>query len=303
LLYADNRAYVWTCAVVQDDAPVLGRVKALGANSARPIDSQLGHWLRLLNVDPLTWNPMTCTSFEARFADERTYRRWAHFGALQGFNYHAGAMLTSPCDEPPTWRHFGAMYFDQALLLLYVRVTLFRFSYALSRLSAAARKKDNDDEALQRLAERFERLRLDFALFTNLYQFPLLSNQQQGVELYTLCRDRMDVKELFEEVKSEVEATHEFLALRAQDQMTQVGGRLTAVATVGLAASLVLAALGVSEFASDPLGLRGLDLWGLLCVAGILIVFFLVLLFGSLRYSSALLRLTGTLARRGHKPP
>ncbi len=303
LLYADHRAYVWSCAVLQEAAPLLERVKTLGRDVAGSVGTDLGHWLRLVNMDPPGPSPDTCTAFEARFADERTYRRWAHCGALQGFNYHGGAMLTGPRDEPPTWRHFGAMYFDQALLLLYLRVTLFRFSYDLSRLSAAARRQHDDDEALRHLAERFERLRMDFALFTNLYQFPLLSNQQQGIELYSLCRDRMDVKALFEEVKNEVEATHEFLALRAQDEMTQIGGQLTVVATVGMIASLVLAGLGVSEFAFDPFDLRRVDRLGVARVAGFLLLFSLLLLAGALRFSSPLLRRFKALARRGHKPP
>jgi hypothetical protein len=263
LLYADNRAYVWTCAVVEDNAPVLGRVKELGTDSTRPIDTQLGHWLRLLNVDPLAPDPERCTAFEARFADERTYRRWAHFGALQGFNYHAGAMLTGPCDEPPTWRHFGAMYFDQALLLLYVRVTLFRFSYALSRLSDAARARAEDPDTRAKLKRRFEQIRLDFALFTNLYQFPLLSNQQQGIELYTLCRERMDVQALFEEVKSEVEATHEFLSLDVQDKMAVLGGQLTVVATVGLLLALVFSAPGLSDLVNRVFCLEKWPGWSL----------------------------------------
>jgi hypothetical protein len=264
LLYADNRAYVWTCVVTKHEG-LLQRVKGLKAPE-KPMGRDLGYWLRLVNMDPLAPEVVTCTSYEAEWADKRTYRRWAHYGALQGFNYHGGAMLTGPCDEPPTWRHFGAMYFDQALLLLYLRVTLFRFSHDLYRLSALARKCHDNERALEELASDFAALRLDFALFTNLYQFPLLSNQQQGIELYSACREQMDVQDLFEQVKSEVEATHEFLELRAERKMAEMqmkmsgaqtdlaemSGRLTVVATVGLVAALVLAAFGVSDFASKP---------------------------------------------------
>lgn len=290
LLYADNRAYVWTCAVLQPDAPLLKRVERLGEDLARPVDTQLGHWLRLVNVDPLAPKPENCTAFEARFADERTYRRWAHFGALQGFNYHGGAMLTGPCDEPPTWRHFGAMYFDQALLLFYLRVTLFGFSYELSRLSSSARRREDDQEARAELKRRFERVRLDFALFTNLYQFPLLSNQQQGIEIYTLCREKMDVQALFEEVKSEVEATHEFLSLHVQDEMAELGGRLTLVATVGLLLALVLSAPGVGDLFTRVLPPGTSPWWALPAYVAVLLAGFWVLLAFCQRESARVLR-------------
>jgi hypothetical protein len=161
-------------------------------------------------------------------------------------------MLTGRCDEPPTWRHFGGMYFDQALLLLYLRITLFRFSYELSQLSSHARRQHKNAKAMEELAENFESLRQDFALFTNLYQFPLLSNQQQGIELYTLCRQRMDVKELFDEVQAEIDATHEFLSLCAQTKLADLSSRLAVVGTAGLLIGLVLAAFGVSDFATGP---------------------------------------------------
>lgn len=259
LSYADNRAFVWTCAVLEEEAPLLRVVGEWGSRGAQEMGTDFGHWLRLVNMDSVDpKESITCTPFEAAWAGQRTYRRWAHCGTLQGFNYHGGAMLTGPVPEPPTWRHFGGMYFDQALLLLYLRVTLFQFSYQLSDLSARARACNDDHDAMEHLANAFEEVRFDFALFTNLYQFPLLSNQQQGIEIYTLCRSQMDVRELFQEVENEVKATHEFLALRAQHEMGRTSARLTVVATVGLGIGLALSLFSadyiLKPLFGDPLG-------------------------------------------------
>ncbi|MGH8613413.1 MAG: hypothetical protein ACREYF_15710 [Gammaproteobacteria bacterium] len=62
--------------------------------------------------------------FEREWAKERTYRRWEEWGSYYGFNYHSGAMLGPPETNPPFWRHFAEVYFDQVLLLLYLRVSL-----------------------------------------------------------------------------------------------------------------------------------------------------------------------------------
>ena len=51
-------------------------------------------------------------------------------------------------------------------------------------------------QALKQWRQAFQSLRRDFAMFTNLYEFPLLSNQQQGVEMYEKARENMDVGQL-----------------------------------------------------------------------------------------------------------
>jgi hypothetical protein len=83
-------------------------------------------------------------------------------------------------------------------------------------------------------------LRWSFALLTNLYRFPLLSHQQQGIELYTLARRRLDIEELFEEIQSEVQATDEFLSGARQLDHARMATLLTVVATLALAIALGL---------------------------------------------------------------
>lgn len=236
-IYADNRNYVWTCAVVKKS-------------------SYFGHWVKLLNADlppmpedgeldprRLEVEAAGITSFERKWAEDHTYKRWERFGTLYGFTSHSGAVLAQPCDHLPLWRHFRQMYFDQVLLLLYLRVSLFRFSEALTRISAEARGEEKDDEEWQR---EFESLRRSFTLFTNLYQFPLISNQQQGVEMYALAREKMDITSLYEEVKEEVHRSHEYFHQLQQQKQTRVTVRLTWVATVGLVLSIILAYAGLS---------------------------------------------------------
>lgn len=138
-VYADNRAFVWTCAILDKGGNEL-RQAFNHAADAPPSD--FGHWIKLLNVDqPAKAHPgktpppsreelvretHNSLRFEQDWAKQRTYLRWAELGTFYGFAYHSGAMLAAPMDEPPLWRHFGQMYFDQVLLLLYLRVTLFR---------------------------------------------------------------------------------------------------------------------------------------------------------------------------------
>lgn len=230
MVYADNRTFVWTCSLMEN-----------GANSLResclPGDlvSSSGYWRRLLNIDPPGYNHNT--KFEEKWTDEHTFKRWEESGTLYGFSYHSGAMLGPSCNEPPLWKHFGQMYFDQAMLLLYLRVGLFRFSHALSQISS--RVIDAKIDKKKWLIE-FSRLRKEFSLFTNLYQFPLISNQQQGVEMYGAARKSMGVNELFREVQDEINSCHDYLSIEEAQEQTRSTTRLTVVATVGLSFALAI---------------------------------------------------------------
>ena len=211
----------------------------------------LGHWIKLLNVDKPGKNidnTHQSRDFERRWAEERTYKRWEEEGTFYGFNYHCGAMvgppIDEPLDEPPICQHFGQMYFDQVLLLLYIRVALFRFSMELNRISVDALKGKR--RYLSRWREDFQRLRWSFALFANLYQFPLLSNQQQGIEMYSLARDYLDVDDLFREVKEEINDCHEYLVVREEMEQSSKIERLTRVATIGLGLSIAFGFWGIN---------------------------------------------------------
>jgi len=213
IAYTDERAFVWTCALTQNGA---GDLAEIGQKSDPTFS---GDWLRLLNVDrPSADAP---SDFERKWVAGRTYERWKHYGTLYGFNGHSGAMLAEPCLNPPVWSHFGGVYFDQVLLLLYVRVSLFRFSERLAEISGDLAVSRNKDFA------PFRELRRAFTFLTNLYRFPLLSSQQQGIEMYAYARRWLDIDDLFKEVQTEVETTHEMFELVSTSKMAVVTAYLT----------------------------------------------------------------------------
>ena len=127
IVNADHRTFVWTCAIVEGGGGALQ--EHFSEQPWSPIKaSEFGHWIKLLNVDTAQENSHDSTSFEQRWAQERTYHRWEEDGTFYGFTYHSGAMLGPPLQEPdgpPLWQHFGQMYFDQTLLLLYLRIGSF----------------------------------------------------------------------------------------------------------------------------------------------------------------------------------
>lgn len=223
LSYADNRTFIWTCAILENGAGKLAR--RFAEDVSKPWN--FGHWLRLLNVDSPEESSYkthsTMSDFQREWLKERTYQRWAEEGTYYGYSYHSGAMIGPSNDSLVLWYHFGQMYFDQILLLFYLRITLFAYSRALTHIH----HKRND----KYLNKAFRKIRLSFAIFTNLYQFPLISNQQQGVEMYEIARKYMDIDQLFQDVKDEVTSTHEYLEM---EKSTDLGEFATKISLIGV---------------------------------------------------------------------
>lgn len=245
-IYADARTFVWTCAVMKNGATDLS--ENFGGELAEKEKWQAhnyGHWIKLLNVDKPGDTPQdtheNTSEFEREWAKDRTYHRWEESESFYGFSYHSGAAIISDCPEPPLWKHWRTMYFDMVLLLFYVRVTLFRFSDELTKISMKAAEHGNRDWNIEKWSREFNALRWEFTLFTNLYQYPLISNQQQGLEMYELARKSLDLNELFKEIQEEIHNGQEFIE---QNRLKKQGDSLyslTLVASVGLSLSIILA--------------------------------------------------------------
>jgi len=231
IAHTDERAFVWTCAITEEGAHDSTLTRTLD-----PVRS--AGWIHLLNVDAGESEP---SDFEHDWAVPRTYTRWKHLRTLYGFTTHSGAMLSAACKEPPeppAWQHFHTLYFDEVLLLLFLRISLFRFELKLSKVSESLAREDWTGDI-----EEFRRLRAAFSFLTNLYRFPLLSSQQQGIEMYAYMRNALDINELFAEVQEEIKTTHEMYELSTTSRMGEATAFLSIIVMVLGAVTTVLAFL------------------------------------------------------------
>ncbi|MCI5131879.1 MAG: hypothetical protein D3904_10205, partial [Candidatus Electrothrix sp. EH2] len=153
----------------------------------------------------------------------------------------SGAVL-APHDVFSAFWPSRAYYFDVLMLLFFMRMSLFRFSKALSDILMDEQSWDNRREDLIALRKKFTR-------FTVLYRYPIISNQQQMLELYELQHACFDIESFFKEVQVEIDNTHGFLevleANRLADESTRLANTANKFTTIGipLAVAAVLAAL------------------------------------------------------------
>lgn len=243
--YADDRAFTWTRVITKDPSALV--------YPANTPDSRHAGWIKLLNIDrpwidnnaydeQKTW---AVSRFELEWAIPRTYRRWEHAGTFYGFTDFSGAMLTN--EDSFAWKHWSQMYFDTALLLLYLRLTLFRFSAELARFT----KQMSSSRKMEKWRNDFAELRKAFTVLENLYQFPLLSTQQQSLEMYECMRRAISVQELYQEVSQEVSGSNVLLENLVEQQRSALAVALNWLAVVGLGVST---GLGLAD-------IKGLSEW------------------------------------------
>lgn len=202
MTHPDARAYVWTFL-----------------RTEYPVTPQDPLWCALLNVDG--GHGSSISEFEREWVDRRTYTRWAHYGTLYGFCEHAGACLVVGKDEPVQLEPaFLSVYWDMAALMLYVRTALFRYSLLLAHASAPLFAADRRASREQR--HRLDELRRSFVWFANLYRYPLLSVQQQAVEMYGYMQRAMDIGDIYKEVQDQIQTSHDYLDLEQDRQLNRV---------------------------------------------------------------------------------
>ena len=155
--------------------------------------------------------------------------------------------------------HFRRHYFKMGLIAHYHRAALLSFSDALSQ----AVEKYNSKQP--KLFHDEVKIILDrFLSFTHRYWFQEVSNQVQPRELFALWTKHLETQSLFEQVKQEAQDANSFLDMQFQQDQAKVGlslsetaVRLTVVATVGLAVSLVGTYLAIPWDAISKLDING----------------------------------------------
>ena len=98
---------------------------------------------------------------------------------------------------------------------------------------------------MEQFKKGFERLRRRFVEFANLYQFPLLSTEQQGLEMYNAQRVALDVDPLYREVQSQIDNAHAYASLGAQREATELTTIITVLGIPLLLAGLIASVLGM----------------------------------------------------------
>lgn len=200
----------------------------------------------------------TCQSkpMMRKLLEKQTYDRWIEKksgngepeGLLFGVTRYSFVMLADQnwFSQNILNNHFNYQYFQLVSLALVQRAAILRFSSEASRVVNIIHDKNE-----YRSASLISDLYLEYIYFVNKIYFREITPQEQGIELYDMLRDAMDIDRNVKELDVEIEELHKYAVLIEQEKGNKVASTLTWIATFFIPFSLMAAIFGFSDLYQD----------------------------------------------------
>lgn len=257
----DNSAKVHLTPVIDDrmfviswhaNNSMIGSLKAKATSLAnRQITyaySDSEWWYKYIFIDG---NSVGASSERLRheLIESHTYHRHVESGTLFGISRYSFVMLTSAgwFSENVLLPHIQTMYFQLVMLALVQRASIVRFGEEVTHESSLGR------ELLEEQTEAVEALHKKYIQFVNKLYFREVSAQEQGIELYNLLLEKMDIDRNVKDLNQEIDELHQWVNTRQEREQTRQATNLTKVATVLLPATLIAGILGMNTLDTSEL--------------------------------------------------
>lgn len=181
-------------------------------------------WYKLVFVDG-GYKGVANGAMMKELIKRHTYARWADYGTLFGMSRYS---LVALCDgsgfSERIKTQMKSMYYQMALIVLFQRAMLLKFTEDVDVVAKLMRSKNPDFSSLR---ERFERLHGDFLKFTSMYWFVEVSPQEQGTEMYNQMMSIAGITGLNEEVRREISGLAEFVEGRVEFETNEKVAKIT----------------------------------------------------------------------------
>ena len=140
--------------------------------------------------------------------------------------------------------HFHYLYFQMAVLTLMQRASILRFSNEATRMVSVL---NNPNLKAQRAVKIFYKKYLAF--INNIY-FREISPQEQGIELYAMLREAMQIDTNANDLKSEITELNNYALMIESSKQSREATWLNWIATLFLPSSFLAAIFGFSNFSN-----------------------------------------------------
>ncbi len=172
---------------------------------------------------------------------QSTYSRWLNYGTLFGVTRDSFVSISSDIKtltqnySPPINIHTQTMYYQMAVLCLVQRASILRFSKEIAQITDNVfRYKRKPEKAIRELYE-------NYMIFINQIYFREVTSQIQGIELYAMFQQEMNLEKEAKDLDTEMQELFNYLSVTEQTKLAKV-------ANLFLPISLFVGILGVNTF-------------------------------------------------------
>ena len=178
---------------------------------------------------------------------KHTYTRWSDYGTFFGVNRYSFVCLTGSLEHlKQPWinaafivNHMQTMYYKLCELCLVQRACILRFSDEVAGISAM---KDNKKISL---SERVSNLYKQYLRFVNRIYFREVTAQEQGIELYNMMQEHMQIERNVKDLDDEIEELHNYISLIDEQKQSRNIELLTIIGALFILPTFIINFFGL----------------------------------------------------------
>ena len=210
----------------------------------------LDNWYRFVFVDNGS-KTVASNKMQKKLIDEVTYDRWMNNGTLYGISRYSMVSLTDR-----SWFatnilrvHIETIYYQMAILLLAQRASILRFSDEVSALSDIDEKDDKE------VAKKISILYKAYIRFVNKLYFREVTPQEQGIEMYEIAQNVMNIKRDIKDLDNEIAELHSYMNMIEEKSRNDRLEVISKIGAIFLPPTLLAGMFGMNmiNFSQNPL--------------------------------------------------
>lgn len=200
------------------------------------------NWYEYVFVDG---NGKTCNSkiMQKELIEKSTYDRWIDDGTLYGISRYSFVMATNEeyFAKNILRTHLDSMYYQMAVLSLVQRASIIRFSGEVARISSLENKKAF-------ITQEISSIYKNYIQFINRIYFREVTAQEQGIELYSMIIESMNVEREVKDLDNEIQELHNYATLIEDKTINDKMNRITVIGILLAFPSFITGFFGMNIF-------------------------------------------------------
>lgn len=209
---------------------------------------ELDFWYRYLFVDK---DEATSQSVHQvmDLIKKHTYDRWINWGTLYGVSRYSFVIITGSQYEFESKldNHFKNLYYYLVLSSLVERSSVLRFSEKVSSIAFTSIKLNLNHADIENVTHLYS----DYINFINNFHLREITAQEQGIELYNMLIEKMNIENEVEFIDNEIAELHTYVNMVEDRERNRKMVSLNRLATFFLPATLVAAIFGIGYITSQ----------------------------------------------------
>jgi hypothetical protein len=196
-------------------------------------------WYEFVYVDDLGGMSCQNDAMQHDLITKATYNRWQKYKSLYGITRYSMVYLTNTNCFTPTLNTFETMYAKMAEHILVQKSTVLRFSSEVTNII--------NNSGGKIVGRKVDSLYREYINFINHIHFREVTAQDQGIELYQMLYQALDIVSQVKGLDDEISELHDYISLREDRETNDTMYVLTWIATIGVPLSVVIGVFGMNS--------------------------------------------------------